>query len=66
MATIKPESKMLEEVRRWRREVYEERLGMTFEQRAEEDRRLAEELGLRTVRPEDLIKPTTVPSKQAG
>lgn len=56
---------MLDEVRRWRREAYEERLGMIFEERAEEDRRLAAELGLRTVRPEELMKPAAVPSKRA-
>lgn len=46
MGTIKPESKMLEEVRRWRREAYEARRGRSFEELDREDRALLERLGL--------------------
>lgn len=46
MATKPREYKMLEAVRRWRREVYEERSHQTPTQRAEGERKLIESLGL--------------------
>ncbi|MBL8886074.1 MAG: hypothetical protein JNK16_05390 [Phycisphaerales bacterium] len=40
------EYKMVEEVRRWRREAFEERSRQTVTERAEEEKRLIESLGL--------------------
>jgi hypothetical protein len=37
---------MIEEVRRWRREVYEETKGLSLEERQRRDRELLERLGL--------------------
>lgn len=58
------ESRMLEEVRRWRREVYERRKAMTPEERARADREAIERAGL-----SHLVKRTGSPSdarKRAG
>lgn len=63
---IKPESKMLDEVRRWRREAYEARRQMSFEERAAEDRKLADELGLRPVPLDQLARPQPESARKAG
>jgi hypothetical protein len=66
MATMKPESRMLEEVRCWRREAYEARRAMTPEQLAAQNQRNASELGLRSVRPKDLVKPNRDHTRNSG
>lgn len=45
-----PEPRMLEEVRRWRREVYEARKGLSLEERQRRDRELLAQLGLSHLR----------------
>ena len=49
--TTRTESKMLEEVYRWRREAYQARQALTEEQRATRLRELADEFGLRIAEP---------------
>jgi hypothetical protein len=63
---IKPESKMLDEVRRWRKEAYEQRQRQTPAQRAEESERLAAALGLRVMDEKDLVKPTPNPARKSA
>jgi len=46
MATIKPDPKSVEDVRRWRKEAYDARQKMTPGELAEHDRKVAESLGL--------------------
>lgn len=52
------ESRMLQQVRRWRREAYEADQNRTDEQRATRLRELAGRLGLPTIQPQGLQKPT--------
>lgn len=62
MAMNQHEPRMIEEVRRWRREVYEERRTQTPQERAEDERRVIESLGLtRLVRKNhaDTVRPDT-------
>lgn len=67
MAMIKPESKLLEDVRRWRKEAHEEQLAQSFEERTAEESRLAVTLGLRVMDERDLVMPEGVPpTKSAG
>lgn len=56
MATNRPESKTLQDVRRWRKDAYEARQRMSPEEVARHDRGLAAKLGLRVVSPEDLAR----------
>lgn len=49
--TKRTESKMLEEIRRWRKEAYEEHQGMSEEERAERFRKLADRFGLEIAEP---------------
>lgn len=54
------ECQTLRDVRRWRKEVYEARQRMTSQEREQDDRAtedLARKLGLRVLRPEELVKP---------
>lgn len=66
MGPIKPESRMLDEVRRWRRDAYEERSRKAPAQNAEDDRRRAAALGLQVLDEPALVKPTKSPGKRAG
>ncbi len=60
------ESRMLEEVRRWRRAVYERRKGMTPAQLAKHDREVLEKAGLlHLLEPDSPAKPTS-DHRQAG
>lgn len=52
-----PESKTIDEVRRWRKEAYEARRGMTIEQQREHDRKVAEQLGLSHLREIQIVPP---------
>jgi hypothetical protein len=68
MAKIKPESHMLEEVRRWRQEAYQARKPLSAEERAKHDRAAIEALGLsslRSISPEDSAK-YTPPARKAS
>lgn len=57
MGTIRPESKAIEEVRRWRKEAYDARQRMTPAQLIEHDRRVVEALGLSHLREEKVTSP---------
>ena len=57
MATTRDESKMIEEVRRWRAEAYARRSMQTLEERAAEERKLAQEFGLRVMDPKQMVRP---------
>ena len=46
MPNERSEPRMIEEVRRWRREVYEETKALSLEERQRRDRELLERLGL--------------------
>jgi hypothetical protein len=60
MNPIKAESKMIAEVRRWRKEVYEERSRQTLEGQIASDKALIESLGLKR-----LLEPKP-PVRKAG
>lgn len=59
----------LDEIRHWRKEVYEARQRMTPEERERDDSKTeadAASLGLQVMNPEDLSRPGTQHKKQAG
>jgi hypothetical protein len=67
MTNIKPESKSLENVRRWRRETYEELRSLSPAQRAEQEKQLAAHFGLTVVDSSQLVKPGDLaPRRKTG
>lgn len=70
MDNERPESKTLEEVRRWRKEAYEARQKMTFEEQERHDREVAERLGLSHLpmspSPKRTAPSSLPPAKKAG
>jgi len=59
MATTPHESKTLEDVRRWRKEAYEEWAKMTHEERVRYERELVERLGLSHLPVAETLEPGT-------
>ncbi|GMU80641.1 MAG: hypothetical protein AMXMBFR47_05120 [Planctomycetota bacterium] len=66
MATIKPDSKALTDVRQWREEVAAELVNQTVDERNRRVREIADRLGLRVLQPSELRKPSADTNRRAG